>query len=250
MANDGAIQRRERLSTPLPGFHWQMVDTDDGSRTLQCLSTGQTFHSGSGALAESLLVFLENSLVRGRLQRGLPVRVLEIGFGSGLNFWLTASAAMRGRAHLEYVAIDTCLVPRRVMVQLGFAGIPACQPAFDRILPEMPETPPSAPGRLQVQSEDVHLDVWTGDACHIDWSRWPPFDAIYHDPFSPETSPELWNASMLGSLAASLRPGGRLVTYCVKSEIRKRLLQTGLNVFKTRGPVGGKREVLVAEKPN
>ena len=74
------------------------------------------------------------------------------------------------------------------------------------------------------------------------------FDAIFHDPFSPEVAPDLWNENYFRMLHQLLKPSRRLVTYCVKSKIQKLLREIGFTVEKTRGPIGGKREVLVATK--
>ena len=76
----------------------------------------------------------------------------------------------------------------------------------------------------------------------------PSFDAVYFDPFSPESNPELWTAEVFEVAASGLRPGGLLTSYCVKSSVRKALQQCGLQVRKMAGPVGGKREVLVAQR--
>ncbi|MEZ6076239.1 MAG: MnmC family methyltransferase [Pirellulaceae bacterium] len=111
--------------------------------------------------------------------------------------------------------------------------------------------------------------MWIGDACH-----WTPqqtrlsalhstvsdanqmhtgqaagYDAVYFDPFSPETNPELWTSEVLEVAAAALCPGGLLTSYCVKSTVRRAMQQCGMLVRKAAGPVGGKREVLVAQRP-
>jgi tRNA U34 5-methylaminomethyl-2-thiouridine-forming methyltransferase MnmC len=237
---------RPRIATSSSG--WRQVVTDDGSRTLECPRTGQTHHSESGALAESRHVYLENSLASERLRRGEPVRVFETGFGVGLNFWLTASLALRHRANLAYVSIEQHLPPANVIADLQFAALEVCQPAVDRFLPLF--MPPGAPtGSLVLSSDEVTLQVLCVDATQQDLAAWGTFDAVYHDPFSPEVNPELWSADYLARLAGILTPGGRLVTYCCRSEIKQRLRAAGLTVVPTRGPPGGKREVLVAVRP-
>ena len=72
------------------------------------------------------------------------------------------------------------------------------------------------------------------------------FQAVYFDPFCPETSPELWQESVFRAMAEMLEAGGRLASYCVKGEIRRRIQSLGFEIDKQPGPIGGKREVLVA----
>ncbi|MCA9134786.1 MAG: hypothetical protein KDA45_16575, partial [Planctomycetales bacterium] len=74
----------------------------------------------------------------------------------------------------------------------------------------------------------------------------PGFNAIYFDPFSPETNPELWTESVFRQAADALAPGGSFTSYCVKSAVRRQLQAAGLKVTRLPGPLGGKREVLLA----
>jgi len=85
--------------------------TADGSRTLRSSAHGQTFKSRLGALTESRSVFLEGSGVAARLAGGEPTRLLEIGFGTGLNFLVTAEAARVAGTKLHYVAVEVDLLP-------------------------------------------------------------------------------------------------------------------------------------------
>ena len=109
--------------------------TRDGSATLYSARYGQPYASEHGALSGAKRVFLEGSRVGQRLARGETVRVLEVGFGTGLNFFVTAAACLEGSARLEYTAREHTLkhvrgrLPRRLQ--------PRGQPrAVDRRLPE------------------------------------------------------------------------------------------------------------------
>ena len=283
----------------------EVVLCDDGSRTLRKISTGTTWHSESGALAETELVFLVNSGVVDRLSRLQPTRVLEIGFGTGLNFWTTASTALIAHQSepstalepstasalssdysrsllLDYISVEPNWLSADLIDQLAYRHLDACQPAYDlfkaklfgagtseagvdksylkkgsdpleasdlsrylvspdRIRPLF-QIASRAAGAGPVTIKIIHdLDVLCFE--NRDEDR---FDAIYHDPFSPEVAPELWSLELFQRLRQMLRGRGRLVTYCVKSEIQRRLRVAGFEVEKRRGPPGGKREVMVA----
>jgi tRNA U34 5-methylaminomethyl-2-thiouridine-forming methyltransferase MnmC len=65
------------------------------------------------------------------------------------------------------------------------------------------------------------------------------FDAVFLDAFSPGRAPELWEDAFLGSLAASLAPGGVLSTFTVNRRVRAALAAAGLSV--SDGPAMGRK---------
>ncbi|MGI9516625.1 MAG: tRNA (5-methylaminomethyl-2-thiouridine)(34)-methyltransferase MnmD [Pirellulaceae bacterium] len=242
---------RNRQQIAVADHDLTVVVTDDSSRTLKCLRTGVTWHSESGALAESRLVFLENSGIAGILSRKQSARVYETGFGTGLNFWLTASAAIRNDALLEYVSCETRFLSGDVIGLLEHGKLDQCQPAFDMFANPIfgrASIAPDSDSALRVQYSCAQLTVVNPHQHSVDSLEADSFDAIYHDPFGPGDAPDLWTAELFQKMHALLKPGGRLVTYCVKSAIQRRLTSVGFEVGKTRGPEGGKREVLIAEK--
>jgi tRNA U34 5-methylaminomethyl-2-thiouridine-forming methyltransferase MnmC len=226
--------------------HLALVVTDDGSATLFDERRGETFHSESGAAAESRCVFLENSGVAERLQKQLPTAVLEIGLGTGLNFLLTAEVARQYRTPLVYTAVDNRWINRETLQQLRFEQFISDSILLASWLRFSENLPPPMNSRLGAEFEFAELRFDLGDALELQFTG--PFDAIYHDAFSPASSPELWSPQFLRRLYDELRPDGNLVTYCVKRQVREAMQEAGFFVAKAAGPVGGKREVLVATK--
>lgn len=222
--------------------------TEDGSRTLYSPEYRQTYRSQRGALSEAVGVFLRGSGVEQRLAAGKPSSVLEVGFGTGLNFLVTACQAAASGTPLWYTSLERRLPPGEVLGELAYgellapSPLPAellawlCGPAGGATAGRQLFTPPSAP--------HVTLELLIGDALESDFSG--PCDAVYLDAFSPNANPEPWQPSFLARLAATLAPGGRLVSYSVSGALRRALGELGLEVSKVRGPPGGKREALVA----
>ena len=223
--------------------------TGDGSLTLHSDRYGQTFHSHHGAVAESRHVFLEASGIGERLRDGIASRVLEVGFGTGLNCWLTADLAVGSGAALEIITLEQDVLPGDTVRSLGYGEHLVNPEVLARYLAFRDTLPAVVPtGDLRVQlSETVSLTVMVGQAEQAVLPQaWA--DAVYHDAFSPEANPELWSGEFLLKLLGCLRPGGPLVTYSVKGEVRRRLQELGFEVQKKPGPPGGKREMLVALK--
>lgn len=223
------------------------ITTGDGSSTLYSARYGQTYGSSSGALREAREVFLENSGVAARLAAGESVRVLEVGFGTGLNFFVTAQACLeQPKARLDYTALEHTLLSAETVQRLGYEA------SVDRALVEAylewREHGDEPPGTHVFEASGVRLELLLGEATGQTLPK-SSFYALYHDAFSPDVNPELWTEAFLSELVGALAPGGTLVSYCVQGVVRRALEALGLEVGKRPGPAGGKREVLVATKP-
>ena len=92
----------------------------------------------------------------------------------------------------------------------------------------------------------VSLSVHVGDASGFRYAR-EAFDAVYLDAFSPPVNPECWTPAFLAALHTTLRPGGALVSYCVRGEVRRALRAVGFGVERRPGPPG-KRQTLLATR--
>lgn len=242
----------ERPQTASSDPRFRVMQTDDGSRTLVEIASGDTFHSGCGAAAECRHVYLENSGCGARLRSQQPTSVLELGFGTGMAFVLTAAEALRGGARLDYMALEQRLLPVEVLAEVlaDSAATPGPEYAAVRsaLLAKLAELPAGASGVQELQlTADCRLRLVLADAVEWQPSNAERYDAIYFDPFSPASNPRLWEPSVLRRMRMALAPLGRLVSYCVSSQIRGRLEAVGFRVRRVPGPLGGKREVLIAE---
>lgn len=227
----------------------QPTQTLDGSQTLFSERYEQSFHSDKGALSESKHIFLEASGVRKHLHKGLYTSVLEVGFGTGLNFFLSADLALTSGANLDYSALEQELLPADLVQSLNYkdylerADLLVAYLVFRDTLPTQ-----VLPGTYYFQFEGAGLELRIGEATKQRFQK-ARFDAIYQDAFSPDANPELWTESFFKKLRNTMKPGGVMTTYSVKGEVRQRLKALGLEVEKRPGPPGGKREMLRARKP-
>jgi tRNA U34 5-methylaminomethyl-2-thiouridine-forming methyltransferase MnmC len=253
------------VSTFAPPAFWdslEVVLTHDGSRTLRIPGSEVTFHSTSGAVTESREVFLRNSRCLQRLSdrptESVPFRVLEIGFGTGLNFLLAADHAIRQSSSIEYTAFENRLVPPAMLRELGFEGLvdsPELVPWLEALIEDIwrgssernGEFPKMAARRSFITPGAglVELDLRLEDYLN---ARLPNqfFDAIFLDAFGPETSAGSWDKSFAVQLRQSLKREGRLATYCVKRDVQKAFREAGFSIEVVSGPAGGKRQVMIA----
>lgn len=266
---------RPQLPSGIDHLDWLI--TDDGSRTLRDNRLGETYHSGCGAVAETLIVYLWNSGVAERLRTGQATQLLEYGFGTATGFLLTAALAEYYRTPLYYLGLDSQLLPGSIFRDLdlldstiecigaglaqGPFGEAGYRPEQFIALPALVERlcqvlSISGPHPQEIESdlsEFVRLRAWIGNAAEFDATAMKPptavqFQAIYFDPFSPQTSPELWQREVYARATNRLVSGGTFTSYCVKSDVRRDLEAIGLRVKRLPGPVGGKRQVLLAVK--
>ncbi len=257
-----ATPKRPTTPSSSTGLHWQT--TDDGSRTLWDEVLDETYHSGCGAVAESLVVYLLNSGLHERLRTRQGSAVLEYGFGTATAFLLTAADAMIHRTALHYRALEISLLPAEILSELKL-NASSLNPLYGQDLGDLLDVAEQLLKELVVWrtkmpriveggvynclfGENIALQVVVGNA--VDYVPAQPgvFDAIYFDPFSPASCPALWSLDVFRSAFHCLREGGTLTSYCVKSSVRRDLACVGFEVRRVPGPIGGKREVLLAKK--
>lgn len=229
--------------------------TRDGSCTLYSARYAQAYGSQHGALTEAQEVFLAPSGVAARLASGEVVRVLEVGFGTGLNFFVTARAALAAPgAQLHYTALERDLLSAAEVAALGYGellGEGDLLAAYSSWRAGLTSAAGVQRFLFPARAARVTLELHLGDAAALAATgALPrgPFRAVYQDAFSPEANPELWTPDFLEALTSALEPGGTLTSYCVKGVVRRRLAALGLTVSRRPGPPGGKREVLLARR--
>ena len=206
------------------------VLTKDGSYTLYDPDTEQHYHSVHGARQESEHVFIRSGL---EALSQLPcIRILELGFGTGLNAWLSYKWAYTNSRSIAYVAFETKPLDHSELEFIEDAD-------WQKLLLAKWEEPTSfGPFKLTKVADDLCAHSWEKDS----------FDLIFHDAFSPDAQPELWSSSLLSQMFYSLCPGGIWVSYSAKGQVRRNLQSVGFEVERIPGPPG-KREMLRARKP-
>ena len=212
--------------------------TADGSLTLFSQRYGERYASRHGARSQSRTVYL---LGTGTHRHPSP-RVLEVGFGLGLNFRTTLENVSGRNAALSYQAFEVCPLPAPLLAELA---PDETQPLWTALLEQWDAG--AAAGELMVAHgpHRVHIHFADVSAAPLP-AGWA--SAVYLDGFSPAHNPEVWTLGLLHRLAQSLAPGGRLATYSAAGAVRRGLMAAGLKAEKRRG-LAGKREFLVASKP-
>ena len=212
--------------------------TADGSATIYVPHLDEHYHSVKGALTESLHIF-RNCAFLYHGPSSQPLRVLEIGFGTGLNAVVTAMATTKDRkAH--YISLELYPVEAQLIEKLNYGEM-----VDNDLLMALHQAQWNAP---QVISPTFTLEKLQCDFTQCSLPH--DIDVVYFDAFAPEKQPEMWDESLFKRIYDSMADGGILTTYCAKGEIRRRLQRVGFIVERLAGPPGGKREILRATKPS
>ena len=213
--------------------------TEDGSTTLFHPGFNEHYHSIHGAVQESRHIFIHEGF---EMIPALPVSILEAGFGTGLNAYLTFLASALKPGTIRYTAIEQYPLEEQIFRSLNYPEILNSSSAGDFIA--MHDAPWNGEIRL---SEHFFLHKIKEDLCAV---RLPDraYDLVYFDAFSPAVQPELWTEVIFRKLNRSMKPGAILVTYSVKGSVTRALAAAGFITEKLPGPPG-KREMTRALKP-
>ena len=217
--------------------------TADGSLTYYHPLIGEHYHSIHGALQESRHVFLDTGARHYLKQHPEKndLHILEVGFGTGLNFLLSADYCQQEGIKLHYCGIEKYPLSKDQLMQTAYAqhlqdpGI--AQALYTQYAPETQAE--------QVLHPLLCLDLKVCDVRSFTSTR--HFDLLYFDAFAVNHQPEMWEKDTLWQVCQYLKPGGILVTYAITGNLKRNLKALGFTIEKLPG-APGKREMLRATR--
>jgi len=217
----------------------EVLNTQDGSSTILSDQYNVTYHSRFGAIQESQHVFIQNGLQH-VLQSALDeIKILEIGFGTGLNFLLTHIITSTKSFPLKYTTLDLVPLSEDLIHKINYISQLNLNDEYYDFFQSIHTLPWSEWHQLDSYT---HLKKELMDL--IDYQ--PPnnqFNLIYFDAFAPSSQPELWETNILEKIYHSLISNGIIVTYCAKGSVKRIFKNLGGLVESLPGPPG-KREMI------
>jgi tRNA U34 5-methylaminomethyl-2-thiouridine-forming methyltransferase MnmC len=216
-----------------------LVISDDGSHTIVHSVYNVPYHSLRGAIQESKVVFIQACLEALAAQRLPSIDIFEMGFGSGLNAFLTCQWALNHKLPVKYTTIEAFPLGREVVETLNYPDILGEHSTFQHL--------------HDVSWDQMHAVNPFFSICKVfgtleEYQSSEHFDGIYYDAFAPSAQPSLWDFPTMQKLIGFLRPGGIFTTYCAQGQLRRNLKEAGFIVERLPGPPG-KREMLRGMKP-
>ena len=217
----------------------KIIQTSDGSKTIFLPDWNESYHSKHGAIQEANHVFINKGLHHligsGKFS---VVNILEIGFGTGLNAFLTAIEAQQKEITINYTGIEAYPVLEDELTTLNYFKTAEEQQLFTTI--------------HSVSWEDFQdiSSVFKLNKCKKfiqDITDKATYNLIYFDAFGARVQPELWTEKVFENMFNALVSNGVLVTYSAKGSVRRAMQAVGFTVERLSGPPG-KREMLRATK--
>ncbi len=215
----------------------EIIITEDGSHTLFVPELNEHYHSVHGAIQESDFIFIKSGLDYCTTN---PVRIFEVGFGTGLNAFLTCINASAQNREIEYTSIENNPLPGYLIDSLNYKDLVSrehrmifehlhscCWNVMERISKNF--------ALLKIKADLTDYEVQGN------------FDLIYFDAFGPDKQPEMWSDEVFKKISGITDINGILVTYSAKGSVQRILKKHGFKVDLLPGPPG-KRQIIRAIK--
>ena len=216
----------------------EIIITADGSSTIHLPEWDEQYHSKHGAIQEAMHVFIKSGL---SLFSNAEISILEIGFGTGLNSFITFFEAKKLNLKVNYVGVEAYPITSNEIEKLNYAA-------------ELKEN------NTKNIFTEIHQKNWEIEhkiASHFSLTKRKQFfneikdentfNLIYFDAFGAKVQPELWTEEIFKIMYLALKKDGVLVTYSAKGSVRRAMQEVGFTVERLPGPPG-KREMLRAVK--
>jgi tRNA U34 5-methylaminomethyl-2-thiouridine-forming methyltransferase MnmC len=216
----------------------EIIKTLDGSTTIHLQEWDECYHSKHGAIQEAKHVFIKNGL---SLFDSDPVSILEIGFGTGLNAFITFLESSQKQQPIDYVGVEAYPVDAKEVLAMNYVDELEAA-VYKEVFEKMHECEWNQKVAI---TNDFSLTKRKQFFDEID--DFEIFDLIYFDAFGYRVQPELWSTEIFRKMYKSLRPNGVLVTYAARGVVKRSMIEVGFTVEKLAGPPG-KREMFRAFK--
>ena len=216
----------------------EILITADGSTTIHLPEWDEQYHSKHGAIQEAYHVFIKNGLDLFSKE----VAILEVGFGTGLNAFITLLEAKKRNLLIDYVGVEAFPISKDEVSLLNYPLELQVSEAEKALFYKL----------HKVSWEEKHFinkefTVTKRKQLFADITDKSTFDLIYFDAFGARVQPDLWTEDIFQKMHNALKPNGYLVTYSAKGSVRRAMQAVGFTVERLEGPPG-KREMLRARK--
>ncbi|KJD35722.1 SAM-dependent methyltransferase [Tamlana sedimentorum] len=241
----------------------EIIITADGSTTIHIPEWNEQYHSKHGAIQEAYHVFIKHGLnffydeychselvseshpedvtpvIEASKNENNSLSILEIGFGTGLNAFITLFEAEKLNLKIDYCGVEGYPIALNEAEKLNYAAeINESDKIFKEIHNVSWEVAHDITPQFSLTKQEKFFDTIEDENV---------FNIIYFDAFGARVQPELWTEAIFQKMYKALKENGVLVTYAAKGSVRRAMQAVGFLVEKLPGPPG-KREMLRATK--
>ena len=195
------------------------------------------YHSVHGAIQESRHIFINSGF---RFCKADPVRIFEVGFGTGLNALLTALECCVDKRVVEFTSVEKYPLTQEITQLLNYKVFTGFEGDKLFTLIHSAEWESSQEISAYFSIKKIRADLINAHFEGI-------YDLVYFDAFRPDKQPEMWGMDIFAKISSLMSKNGILVTYSAKGEVKRNLRANGFEVSFLPGPPG-KREIIRAIK--
>jgi len=204
------------------------IITADNTETFMNEEVGESYHSQTGAVEEAFKKYAVPCNIKELAKTG-KLKILDVCFGLGYNSAMAISIALEENPNCEIEIIGL---------------------EYDlNIINKIPEINPPIPffqhykklvNELNFKEGNVSVKVILGDAREtVKDLAAENFDAVFFDPFSPKTAPDMWQVPFFKEMYRVMKKSAILATYSCARMVRENMSEAGL--FYDDGPIVGRR---------
>ncbi len=194
-----------------------LLQTKDGSYTLYNEELDETYHAMQGAYSESMHVYINNGL--NKITKN-EIHIFEIGFGTGLNAFLTAHFGRDKK--IFYTALEPYQLDISTL-EIFYNNIPI-QPTknwTDNITKN--KTSISINDNFHLNIIPLAIENFGFNELNDKYFNMPftGFDMVYYDAFAPSKQAEIWDITNLEKVINVMKEESRFVTYCSNGNLKR-----------------------------
>ncbi|MBU0457501.1 MAG: MnmC family methyltransferase [Nanoarchaeota archaeon] len=209
--------------------------TADNTETFLNEEVGESYHSQTGAVEEALKKYAIPCKIKELAKTG-NIKILDVCSGLGYNSAMAIDVALEENLNceIEVVALefDPVIVKKVLEVNPPIKSI--------ELYKEMVKDNDLKSRKINFNKNNIKINLIIGDARET-CKELPDnyFDAIFFDPFSPKTSPEMWQVPFFSEMSRVMKNSAILATFSCARIVRENISKAGL--FYDDGPIIGRR---------
>jgi len=206
-----------------------IITTHDGSHSVYSNKYKASYHSNFGAIEEAITVFLSAGFDAKRFSAvNNQIRILEMGFGSGLNAFLSYIHNLKYHFDVVYHSIESDPISEENWKALNYSEILGHTEIFEMMHrepwnSEIGLSDSFTLKKIHSKIEELELEAES-------------YDIIYYDAFAPSCQSFLWTEEVHLPIYNSLKRNGILVTYCAQGKFKRMLKDIGYTIESLPGP--------------
>lgn len=206
------------------------IITSDGTHTLFHPTLNETYHSINGARQESEHVYIKNGYHL--FEETQDLTILEVGFGTGLNLWLTLLEFLKenNSRKIYYTTLELYPLDKQIINELNYVN---SETEKNKKLFQLIH---SVPWEQEIEVLPNFVIEKKAISIH-EFISTQKFNLIYFDAFAPDKQSDMWEKSIFYKLYSYLE-NGVLSTYCAKGSVKRLLKEVGFDIESIPGPPG------------